>query len=67
LQSNRDPLDQWIFRVNLAKKLRKKIYFYAIGIDIKHEGNKKKLQQIFGGAWKITVRDSKSFFALKEL
>lgn len=67
IQSNRNPLDQWLFRTNIAKKLRKKIYFYVVGIDIQQEENKNKLRDIFSWAWKITVRDSKSFFTLKEL
>lgn len=67
LQSNKNPLDQWVFRSKIAKKLKKKIYFYALGIDIKHPENKDKLKTIFQWAWKITVRDKKSFLALKDI
>lgn len=60
LQSVWNPLNQWIFRVSIAKFFRKKLYFYALGIDIKQEKNCKKLKKIFKNAWKITVRDEKS-------
>lgn len=60
IQSVKNPLDQWIFRVKVARFFRKKIYFYAIWIDIKNSENFQKLQKIFKNAWKITVRDEKS-------
>lgn len=60
LQSVRSPLDQWIFRTNIARLFWKKIYFYAVWIDIKEEENIKKLKNIFKKSWKITVRDEKS-------
>ena len=60
LQSVKNPLDQWMFRTKIARFFRKKIYFYAIWIDIKQEENFKKLSKILKKSWKITVRDEKS-------
>jgi polysaccharide pyruvyl transferase WcaK-like protein len=54
-------------RVRVARLFRKKIYFYAVGIDIKNPENSKKLEKIFKKAWKITVRDVKSQQHLKKL
>jgi len=67
IQSVWNPLSQWLFRVRVARFFRKKIYFYALWIDIKNPENKKKLQQIFKNAWKITVRDEKSRQQLSEI
>lgn len=66
-QSVWDPLNQWIFRTMLARLLRKKIYFYAVWVDVKNSENHKKLQKIFKKAWKVTVRDVKSQKQLKDL
>ena len=59
-QSNSNPLNQWIFRISIARLFRKKIYFYALWVDIKDGNNTWKLKKIFKNAWKVTVRDSKS-------
>lgn len=67
IQSVKNPLNQWIFRVKFARLLRKKIYFYAVGIDIKQEENFEKLRKIFTKAWKVTVRDQKSQKQLKKI
>lgn len=67
LQSVRNPLDQWIFRTKIARLFRKKIYFYAVGIDIKQLGNYEKLEKIFKAAWKVTVRDEKSLKQLADI
>lgn len=67
IQSVWNPLKQWLFRVRVARFFRKKIYFYAIWIDIKHSGNYKILEKIFKKAWKITVRDEKSQQHLQKL
>ena len=66
-QSVWDPLNQWMFRTKLARFLRKKIYFYAVWVDIKNPENHKKIQKIFQMAWKVTVRDVKSQKQLKDL
>jgi len=67
IQSVWDPLNQWIFRVQIARFFRKKIYFYAVWVDIKQEENLKKIKKIFKKAWKITVRDEKSQEQLKSV
>lgn len=67
IQSVRNPLDQWVFRAKCARFFRKKLYFYALGIDIKQEENMKKLELIFKNAWKVTVRDIKSWEQLKKI
>jgi polysaccharide pyruvyl transferase WcaK-like protein len=67
LQSVWNPLSQWLFRVRIAKIFRKKIYFYALWIDIKNSENHKKLQKIFKNAWKLTVRDEKSQKQLEQV
>lgn len=61
IQSVRNPLDQWVFRTRVARIMRKKIYFHSIWIDIKNPENTKKLEKIFRKAWKVTVRDIKSW------
>ncbi len=60
VQSVWSPLKQWLFRVKVARFFRKRIYFFAVWIDIKQEENNKILEKIFKKAWKITVRDKKS-------
>lgn len=67
IQSVKNPLDQWVFRTKVARFFRKKIYFYAVWIDIKNSDNTEKLKKIFKKAWKITVRDEKSKAQLEEL
>ena len=67
IQSVKNPLDQWIFRAKCARFFWKKLYFYALGIDIKQEENVIKLKKIFHKAWKITVRDQKSWEQLRIL
>jgi len=67
LQSVWNPLKQWLFRVRVARFFRKKIYFYALWIDIKNSENNKILEKICKNAWKITVRDKKSLKQLQEL
>ncbi|MCH8518583.1 polysaccharide pyruvyl transferase family protein [Candidatus Gracilibacteria bacterium] len=67
VQSVGNPLRQWLFRVRVARFFRKKIYFYALGIDIKQEENLKILKNIFKKSYKITVRDIKSYEQLKQV
>ncbi len=67
IQAVKNPLNQWIFRTYLARFFRRKIYFYAIGIDIKKEENFQKLEKIFKNVWKITVRDEKSQEQLEKI
>jgi len=67
VQSVWNPLKQWLFRVRVARFFRKKIYFYALWIDIKQEENTKILKNIFKKSYKITVRDIKSYEQLKQV
>jgi polysaccharide pyruvyl transferase WcaK-like protein len=67
IQSTKDPLDQWIFRVNIFKFFMKKISFFAIWINIKDKFNLHKVKKIFLDASNITVRDKYSFNLLHEL
>lgn len=66
-QSVKNPLDQWIFRTRVARLFRKKVYFYALWIDVKQKENIEKLTKIFTKAWKITVRDQKSYELLQRI
>ena len=67
VQSNKNPLDQWILRSKFFRFFRKKFVFYAVGINIKNKENLVKVNQIFSKAYKIYVRDSYSFKILKDI
>lgn len=67
VQSNKDPLDQWIFRNKFFRFFRKKVIFYAVWINIKQEKNLSKLNKIFAKAHRIYVRDTYSFKTLQNL
>lgn len=67
LQSVKNPLDSWIFRVKTVKFFMKKVRFFAVWLNIKNESNYKKVKQIFSNAWKITVRDNYSSNLLNTL
>ncbi|NDK08734.1 hypothetical protein EOM39_05850 [Candidatus Gracilibacteria bacterium] len=67
VQSNKHPLDQWVFRNKLFRFFRKKVIFYAIGLNIKNEENYKKVEKIFKNATKVFVRDMYSFKLLQSL
>lgn len=62
-----NPLNQWLFRVNFAKVLKKEIIFFWISVDIKDEKNYIKVKNIFSPASEIFVRDESSFNFLKTL
>lgn len=64
VQSNKNPLDQWIFRSKFFKIFIKKVIFYAVGINIKQKENLPKLVKIFSKAYKVYVRDSYSYKTL---
>ncbi len=66
-QSVKNPLDQWVFRAKIARFFWKKIYFYALWIDVRDSKNIKKLKSIFYKAWKVTVRDKKSQGILQDI
>ncbi len=62
-----NPLNQWLFRVNFAKILKKEIIFFWVSVDIKDEKNYLKVKNIFSPASEIFVRDENSFKFLKNL
>ncbi len=66
-QSVSTPLKQWLFRTNIFRILRKKIYFYALWLSIKNKDNHKEVKKIFSWAYKITLRDKYSHNLLKNL
>jgi len=65
-QSVRNPLDQWLFRVKVARFFRKDIIFYGVWIDIKYDNNLDKIKKIFLWAKEIFVRDNNSRDILKK-
>lgn len=67
VQSNKNPLDSWIFRNNFFRFFWKKVIFYAIGINITYTENLAKLKKIFAWAYKIYVRDNYSYETLSKL
>lgn len=67
VQTNKDPLDQMIFRNKFFRFFRKKVVFYAIWINIKNEENLKKLKKIYKKVYKIYVRDFSSYETLKKI
>ncbi len=67
VQANKNPLDQWIFRNKIFRFFRKKVIFYAVGINIKNKENLPKLKQIFSKAYKVYVRDTYSYKTLENL
>lgn len=67
VQSNKNPLDQWIFRNKFFKFFMKKVIFYAVGINIKQKENLPKLAKIFSKAHRVYVRDSYSFKTLQKV
>ncbi len=67
IQTNKDPLDQMIFRNKFFRFFRKKVVFYAVWINIKNEENLKKLKKICKKVYKIYVRDFFSYETLKKI
>lgn len=66
-QLTKNPLDSWIFRTNIFRFFWKKIYFFAVWLNIKNKQNNIKVKKIFKNAYKITVRDFYSYNLLKYL
>lgn len=62
-----NPLNQWLFRTQIIKMLKKDIIIYWVSIDIKYRQNLEKIKKIFWNAKEIFVRDNSSFELLKEL
>lgn len=60
ITGSQQALRQWLFRVKTARLLKKKIYFYAVSLDIKDPNNDILIQDIFRDAYKVSVRDELS-------
>jgi len=66
-QTTKNPLNSWVFRKIFFRFFCKKVYFYAVWINIKKEKNLNKVKKIFKNSFKVKVRDSYSFNLLKKL
>lgn len=62
-----NPLNQWLFRTEIIKMLKKEIIIFWVSIDIKYEKNMKLIKKIFSKAKEVYVRDNASFELLKDL
>lgn len=62
-----NPLNQWLFRTEIIKILKKEIIIFWVSIDIKFERNLEKIKKIFVNAKEVFVRDNGSFELLKNL
>lgn len=62
-----NPLNQWLFRTEIIKILKKEIIIFWVSIDIKYERNLEKIKKIFANAKEVFVRDDASFELLKDL
>lgn len=62
-----NPLNQWLFRTEIIKMLKKEIIIFWVSIDIKHNKNLEKIKKIFSNAKEVFVRDNSSFELLKDL
>lgn len=67
VQTTKNPLDSWLFRVRVFRFFRKKFRFFRVWINIKNELSLKKVKKIFKKAYKIEVRDNYSYELLKSL
>lgn len=68
VQSTRSPLDLWGYRTFWIRFLRKKLLFFAVGIDVDSEKWLEKIKKIFSyKKAEITVRDTQSFFTLRSV
>lgn len=66
-QTVNNPLNTWIFRTNIFRFFKKKIYFFAVWLNIKNESNLNKINKIFKWTYRITTRDNYSFDILDKL
>lgn len=62
-----NPLNQWLFRTEIIKMLKKEIIIFWVSIDIKHNKNLEKINRIFSCVKEIFVRDNASFELLQNL
>lgn len=61
-------MDLWVFRMKWIRFFRKKVLFFAVGIDVSSEIGLKKIQKIFlGKKMEVTVRDRESSCVLQEV
>ncbi|MDD2907923.1 MAG: polysaccharide pyruvyl transferase family protein [Candidatus Gracilibacteria bacterium] len=67
VQTTKNPLDSWLFRVRFFRFFMKKFIFFRVGINIKNTESLKKVKAIFKKAHKIEVRDNYSYELLKSL
>lgn len=67
VQSTKNPLDSWLFRVRVFRFFLKKIYFFRVWINITNESSLKRVKKIFKKASIIEVRDNYSYELLKSL
>lgn len=62
-----NPLNQWLFRTEIIKMLKKEIIIFWVSIDIKYAKNLEKIKKIFKSAKEVFVRDEVSFNLLESL
>lgn len=67
IQTTKNPLDLWIYRVRFFDIFFKKYIFFRVSIDIKNDENIKKITRIFKNAKEISVRDNQSSELLNSL
>ncbi len=60
VQVSDKSLDLWLLRMKHFRFFRKKVVFYAVGVDVKNKQNLAKIRRIFSGAEKVYVRDETS-------
>lgn len=62
-----NPLNQWFFRTEIIKMLKKEMIIFWVSIDIKYEKNLEKIKKIFSNAKEVFVRDTASSEFLQNL
>ena len=58
VQSTKNPLDSWLFRVRFFRFFMKKFIFFRVWINIKNELNLKKVRDIFKKAYNCLLYTS---------
>lgn len=66
-QTTSNPLNHWKFRRFIFDLLKRKVYFFAVWLNIKNKKSYNKIKKIFSWAYKISVRDKYSLELLKSL
>ncbi len=62
-----NPLNQWLFRRNIARFFKKDVIFWWVSIDVKLDENILKVKKIFQNSHLIYVRDKASVDFLEKL